>query len=490
MTQAHVCNGGIMTAAKLVLLSILIAAPVRAGTFRNIEPADSVREFDDVRWKNLSDVNVSELRKCLDTLTFNKDTVWPKDIKPAAEELMLQAMSPPLGIAKLHEEGITGKGISVAIIDQPLLQDHPEFKGKIVAYYDTGCDGPPTSMHGPAVVSLLVGEKCGTAPGAKVYYAAAPSWKGDASYYAKALYWILELNATLPRNEKIRVVSVSAAPSGQGSPFTTKVRMWDEACERAKEAGIAVLDCTSHIGFIGPCYYDLKSPDNLLKCRPGFPGTEITGSTCALCAPCSPRTTAEQYEPNDFSYQYNGRGGLSWSIPYAAGVLALGWQIKPDYSPQQMKELLIVSAYPCRAGGRIINPRRFIEFVRNPLRAEKELDKLSGIVTGTSQNPVGFWKSVDLVSQIEDFHPGHKTWTGRLRLQSIVFRTDGTTSSFVRWKDSKIIHESGKVKADYVIKEMDGQIYMFFPWLSGDVVESGMQPKYYVLQKIDEADNN
>ncbi len=485
----HVYYGGIMTTAKLIILLILIVSPGRAG-IAAIEPVDSVSEFDDVRWKDLSSIDVADLRKCLDTLTFNKDTVWPKEIKPAAEELMLKAMVPPLGVKKLHEEGITGQGINIVIIDQPLLQDHPEFKGKIVAYYDTECDGPPTSMHGPAVVSLLVGDKCGTAPGAKVYYAAVPSWKGDASYYAKALDWILELNATLPINEKIRVVSVSAAPSGQGSPFTEKCQMWDEARERAKEAGIAVLDCTSHTGFIGPCYYDLKTPDDLRRCRPGFPGVEDSVSTRPVCAPCSPRTTAEQYEPDNFSYQYNGRGGLSWSIPYTAGVLALGWQIEPDYSPQYMKDLLIVSAYPCRSGGRIINPRRFIEFVKNPLRAEKELDKLKGAVVGTNQNPVGLWKSVDFVSQIEDFFPGHKIWTGRLHLKSIVFRSNGTTSSFVRWKDGKIIHESGKAKADYVIKKMNGQFYMFFPWLSGDVTERGMKPKYYVLQKSDESDNN
>jgi len=480
-----------MTAAKSIILLILTVTAGQAGGFRDIEPVNSVNKFDDVRWKDLNGVDIAELQKSLDTLTFNKDTVWPKEIKPAAEELMRQAMSPPLGIAKLHEEGITGQGINVAIIDQPLLQDHPEFKGKIVAYFDTGCDGPPTSMHGPAVVSLLVGEKCGAAPGAKVYYAAVPSWKKDASYYAKALDWILEINATLLKNEKIRIVSVSAAPSGEGSPFTIKVQMWDEACERAKEAGIAVLDCTSHAGFIGPSYYDLKTPDNLRRCRPGFPGEEEDSvSTRDFCAPCSPRTTAEQYEPNDFGYQYCGRGGLSWSIPYTAGVLALGRQIKPDYSPQQMKDLLIASAYPCRTGGRIINPRRFIEFVRNPLRAEKELDKLKGTVTGKSQSPVGYWESVDFVSRIEDFTPGRKRRAGSLYFKSIFFHSDGTTSSSSRWKDGKIIDASGEAEADYVIRKMGGQIYMFFPWLSGDVTIRGMKPKYYVLQKVNGADND
>jgi hypothetical protein len=474
-----------MKTAKIIILSVLIFSCSGAESFRSIEPADSVSGFDDVRWKDLSDINVPELRKCLDTLTFNNATVWPKDVKPAAEKLMLKAMTPPLGVKKLHEEGITGEGVSIAIIDQPLLTDHPEFKGKIIAYHDTGCDGPPTSMHGPAVASLLVGDKCGTAPGAKVYYAAVPSWKGDASYYARALDWILETNVTLPANKKIRVVSVSAAPSGQGSPFTVKTRMWDEACERAEAAGILVLDCTDQIGFIGPCYYDCQEPNDLRKCRPGFPGVENSGSNRPVCAPCSPRTTAEQYEPNDFSYQYCGRGGLSWSIPYAAGVFALGWQIEPSYPPQHMKELLIASAYPCRSGGRIINPRRFIELVRNPLRAEKELSKVKGTSEGISQDPVGAWKSVDFVSQIEDFIPGQKLWAGRLHIKSVVFRRDGTTSIFVKWRNGKIIDRSGKFKADYLIKNMDGKLYMFFPWLSGDVTERGMKPKYYVLQKVE-----
>ena len=41
----------------------------------------------------------------------------------------------------LQAQGITGKGVRAAIIDQPLLTDHPELSGRIAAYYDTGCEG-------------------------------------------------------------------------------------------------------------------------------------------------------------------------------------------------------------------------------------------------------------------------------------------------------------------------------------------------------------
>jgi hypothetical protein len=38
-------------------------------------------------------------------------------------------MNPGLGVRELHEEGITGKGVTVAIIDQNMILDHPEFQG-------------------------------------------------------------------------------------------------------------------------------------------------------------------------------------------------------------------------------------------------------------------------------------------------------------------------------------------------------------------------
>ncbi|MGA2094425.1 MAG: S8 family serine peptidase, partial [Sedimentisphaerales bacterium] len=132
----------------------------------------------------------------------------PKNIDPNG--IMDKAMNPGLGVHKLHQQGITGKGVNVAIIDQPLYRNHPEFAGKIVEYFDAGCKSE-ASMHGPAVASLLAGTNCGTAPDANVFYAAAPSWTKDTAYQAKALDWIVEQNAKLPAGQKIRVVSVSAA---------------------------------------------------------------------------------------------------------------------------------------------------------------------------------------------------------------------------------------------------------------------------------------
>ncbi len=145
------------------------------------EPIQSVNEFDNVSGKDLSKRDLSARRGLIDTLTFDQKTVWPERVGLFADRLLKEAINPGLGVRKLHRQGITGKGVNVAIIDQPLQMDHPEYAGKFQAYHDTGCGGHETSMHGPAMTTQLVGNQCGTAPGARVYYAAVPSWKADAA---------------------------------------------------------------------------------------------------------------------------------------------------------------------------------------------------------------------------------------------------------------------------------------------------------------------
>ncbi len=338
------------------------------ASFLMVKPITSVKDFDDVRFRDMSKLDLSDRRGLIQTLTFNNKTVWPPaDRLPPGSRpqmVMQEAMNPGLGIRQIHEQGITGKGINVAIIDQPLYKDHPEFNSKIIEYFDTGC-GSESSMHGPAVASLLVGTNCGTAPNAKLYYAAAPSWLGDSAYYAKALEWIIERNTELAKPDKIRAVSVSAAPSGRGSPFKKNKHLWEQARSRALKEKILVLDCTTDNGFMSSCWYDPNDSENVAKCTKGFPGLKGHYRSDKLLTPCSFRTTAEQYEKNKYGYQFTGRGGLSWGIPYATGVLALGWQVNPDLTPVQAKHLLFESAFVTPDGTKIIYPSRFIELVKN-----------------------------------------------------------------------------------------------------------------------------
>jgi len=326
-----------------------------------------IEPYQDVRFKNISNINENLGEPLIETLWFNESTTWSKQDELIAQNILRLGKNPGMGVRDLHAEGITGKGVMVAIIDQNMVLDHPEFQGKIVKYYDVGTDQPSYagSMHGPAVTSILVGKNIGTAPNANVYYVAAPSWTGDAQYYADALNWIIDENEKLPAGGKIRVVSVSAAPSGTGSPFTKNNDTWDTAYKRATEAGILVLDCTHENGITAPCYYDLNDPNNVAKCIPGWPGVENYQPTKnRIYIPTSLRTSAEEYTKGSFSYQYTGQGGLSWSVPYLTGVLAMGWQINPELTSSQLLDMLFASAYVANGNTKIINPKSFIDMVK------------------------------------------------------------------------------------------------------------------------------
>jgi hypothetical protein len=332
----------------------------------------AIKPYDDVRTKAFGPDAAGLDEETMRTLWYSSATAFPGEAGALADRVLDEGRNPGLGVRALHEEGLTGERVVVGIIDQNLPGlDHPEYVGKIAKYRDFGTGMKPESgsMHGPAVLSLLVGERAGTAPGARAYYAAVPAWTGDAKYYAKALDWMVDEDAKLPKGKGIRVVSVSAAPSGRGSPFTKNQDAWDAAVARASAKGILVLDCTREKGRIDACYLDPNAPDDLQKCLPGYPGTPgMPISKDRLLAPTSPRSTAEAYGPGGEAWQYTGRGGLSWGIPWTAGVLAMGWQLDPRLSSSEIIKLLEENAYRAQDGSRIIYPAAFIEAVKKGLR--------------------------------------------------------------------------------------------------------------------------
>ncbi len=339
---------------------------------------DALEAYENVGGRDLRVCDPRSAGDILDTLGFNQQTQWPTpELLPYGFDprvLLQEGMNPGLGVRDLHAQGITGAGVHVGLIDQPLLLDHPEYAGKIVSYHALDCDSHKSSMHGPAMTSLLVGERCGTAPGASLHVVAVPSWKADAGHYAQALDRFVAYNESAPKDEKIRLVSVSAQPSGEGSVYENQ-SLWDEAVQRAQAQGILVLDCTWHHGFVSPCWLDPHDRERVQACTPGFRNGTPEVDQGHIHVPSAPRTAAEAHEDGRFGYAYDGggrrspnamsKGGYSNTIPYAAGILALGWQIRPDLSPEQMKELLSASAYVHPSGAKIIHPQAFIDLVRN-----------------------------------------------------------------------------------------------------------------------------
>jgi serine protease AprX len=332
-----------------------VATPA-GGVLNEVSPRSDIRWMDVSGVPNLTPATIAGVN-------YNQATRWSERDATISRDILRRGMSPGLGVKALHQAGITGAGVAVGIIDQNMFLDHPEYRDRIAEYHDIGCNAETGSMHGPAVASLLAGKNIGTAPGCRLYFVAAPSWKRDAKVEADALHWLLDRNEALPAEGKIRVVSVSAAPSGDGSPFTQNQALWDAACARAEKAGVVVLDCTAHRGVIGAAYYDSAAPDDVALMQPRFTGNNPALRGRRIMTPMCYRTVAEEYREGECSYQYDGVGGLSWAIPYAAGVLALGWQVNPQLTGEHMLALLRETAHE-KNGLRFINPTAFVAAVK------------------------------------------------------------------------------------------------------------------------------
>jgi hypothetical protein len=257
--------------------------------------------------------------------------------------------NPGLGIRRLHQQGITGKGIGVAVIDQDLLVDHVEYSDRLRLYEEIHSGGDQAQMHGPAVASIAAGKTVGVAPGADLYYIAeihgvfrSDGFDWDFSYLARSVDRILEANKQLPGPNKIRVISISVG-------WGPHQRGYTEICaavERAKHEGVFVVSSSlsetyqGELNFHGLGREPMADPDRYESYRPGlwwldqFYGQNVPSGSAreTLLVPMDSRCTASPTGTEDFVFYREG--GWSWSIPYIAGLYALACQVNPDISPE------------------------------------------------------------------------------------------------------------------------------------------------------------
>jgi hypothetical protein len=325
----------------------------------------------DIRWVDcpefLSDDDIQKIFGAIPYVNFNTDTVWPDGLPSGfdPEALLETGKNPGLGVRALHEQDITGKGVSIAIIDQTLFTGHPEYKDNLVLYEEIHVQAnEKADMHGSAVSSIAVGKTCGVAPGAKLYYWAVnlakdvyiPSSADEniafAEGLAAAVDRLLAVNAALPEREKIKVLSISR---GFSDLEDAGVRVFLEAVERAKDAGIFVITTstfrysdfmTEETDFGGLGKADMSGdPDSLSTYTLG--SWEQAGAAYfidKLLVPMDGRTTADFTGEDD--YVFYPQGGWSWVAPYLAGLYALGVQVNPDITPALFWTTALSTARP------------------------------------------------------------------------------------------------------------------------------------------------
>lgn len=286
------------------------------------------------------------------TLTFSNQTKFSKLPNGYDSKKLLEwGKYPGLNIDILHKYGFTGKGSVIAYIDQPVeYKKQQEYKRAKIHYKNNSENS--SSLHGPAVLSLLAGKNTGTAPDSEIYYYAHAAWKGDQKTHAECLYQIIEQNKKLPKDKKITMVGFSDnIDETEKNPEAFRKAV--KACEAS---GVMVWFCGEYnsAGFIPNS--DKNSFENLTTDH--WVTQKKLDKDELVWVPAAGRTSA--YEEGLNSYIYWSEGGLSWTMPYMLGLYGIVKKIDPSLTQKEIREMVVSSAYTNTAGLRIVDPLEFV----------------------------------------------------------------------------------------------------------------------------------
>ncbi len=403
---------GTLGSTVYIIIQSLRSKRASADPFADI-PQAVVRSFrfSDFSDMDLSGLDLSTVGDEVFTYTFTSGTKWPDAEKMppglTGDEIMSLGKDLGLGLKALHDVGITGKGVPVAVIDKPVPKDHEAYSANM-HYIEVrpGEDSMQrTHFHGAACATILAGNY-GVAPEAPLYYFAVPDDGEPYKRYAEALDMLLEMREEMPEGEKIRIVSVSHGVD----PSQSGASEWLDAISRAEEQGVIVVyPGMPGLNFTGAgCLpnLDRDDPENyrrwswtvakeqilgklveagvssfetareelkrLLTSDPDldvltaeaihtylymmelarnsrdatfdeYLWSMVTLDPDTLAVPSDYLTVADNVSPS--AYAYFGTGGLSWATPYLAGVLALGLQVNPSAVPEELFAALRETAW-------------------------------------------------------------------------------------------------------------------------------------------------
>jgi subtilisin family serine protease len=417
-----------------VLLFIIPRRPASTDPFEDVpDPNIKSYRYADFSGMDLTELDLSGAGDDYLTFTYDSATKWPPAEKMpqgfSPEEMLEMGKNLGLGLKALHESGITGEGVSVAVIDKPILKDHEAYADNIEYIEVKPGDEKMsrTHFHGAACASILSGTY-GVAPGSKLYYFAVPDDGEPYTRYAEAMDMLLEIQAGLPEDGKIRVVSVSHGIDPQGPGASA----WASAIKKAEEQGIIVVyPGMPGLSFTGagalpgkdrddPASYQMWSwtlakqqiagklessgattfeaaREELKKMLTSDPELDwlqadaittfiymmeiakqdetvtydtylwsmTAGVSGMVAVPADFVTVANNSSPT--SYTYYGAGGLSWATPYLAGMMALGLQVNPSATAEEIYDAIRSTATPLwQIGlwGDLVSPGAFVDAMR------------------------------------------------------------------------------------------------------------------------------
>ena len=247
-------------------------------------------------------------------------------------------------LKSIHDQGITGKGVTIAVLDGAVNPNIPELKGANIQDR-TPCvmtSAAENAAHGTTVAQILVSPEFGVAPGATLYTYTIPLYGDSPGSNCTISGWTGEAVNDTPLlieqaiNDGADIITIS---SSFGDTESIDLR-W--AMARALAEGVIVVAAMGN--------ETTENPTDTLALWRGICGigattrynslTEYTNwgnglLTTALGTVVTRDVSTGRVEEAE---------GTSFATPIIAGFLALGWEhFDEDVSADQMLQALAVT---------------------------------------------------------------------------------------------------------------------------------------------------
>jgi subtilisin family serine protease len=282
-----------------------------------------------------------------------------------------------IGAPAAWQAGLTGKGMTVAVIDSGVDVTHPDLAGRVAAQVDfspVADGGAPTSTdvrdllgHGTAVASILAGSGAasggryrGVAPDATIVSAKGGDYEVATSSVIAAMEW-----AAGTQHAQIVNMSLGFLDAPEDDPVETALN------DLTKRYGTLFVVAAGNDGHNGnnpnaAGDYDVGSPataddalsvgavdhdDRLAEFSSRGPRLGDDAVKPDLTAPGADVTAARSADTRGSGPYTDGLWGTSFAAPHAAGGAALLKQAHPDWTPAMLKSALMGTARPAPGVG-------------------------------------------------------------------------------------------------------------------------------------------
>lgn len=272
----------------------------------------------------------------------------------------------PQGLAELHEQGIQGRGVTIAVIDSGIVE-HEDFAGRIKHFKDFSTRGNRTPTdpvgHGTHVAGIAAGDGeliDGVAPGAELV-----GLRIQTPLEAiKALEWTVENKDKY----SIDVINVSL---GVEANLPSREDPFAQATQKAIDEGLVTVVASGNECFTTHCQGSISSPgtladaitvgayndrgtadphDDVMWGRSSQGPTavdsiakpDLVAQGVNIFAPSSPGSTFASNRPKWEAYHADQ--GSSMATPMVAGGAALLLQIDPELTQREIKQIFTETA--------------------------------------------------------------------------------------------------------------------------------------------------